>query len=137
MLKNEFFEYIISLIDKSKHPVEYKNPDFTILLEISNDLLCFTVAEKYYQYRLYNLLALCKSDEEIKLERDRLMHLQNTVHERKNFDFKEDKNEINKYDSTKEKIENENVDTNNLSLNEDDDIKKNYESNENSDVDLI
>ena len=63
MHKNVFFDFIVSLIDRTKHHVDYKNPDLTILLEISNDLLCFTIVEKYYLYRSYNLLSLSKSDE--------------------------------------------------------------------------
>ena len=137
MKKNEFFEYIITLIDKHKHPVEYKNPDFTILLEISNDLLCFTVLEKYYQFRLYNLLTLSKSDEELKLEKEKLMRLQNSADEKKLKAELQNEKQLNLIDEL-EKIKNENQHEQNLSLNEDDiNAVKNEDEKDESDVDLI
>lgn len=137
MLKIEFFDFIISLIDKNKHPVEYKNPDLTILLEISNDLLCFTVLEKYYQYRLYNLLALCKSDEELREEKEKLMYLQNTAHERKAKTETEKAKEINIGDELK-KVNNEKHHEHNLSLNEGNNEEENDgDDDKQSDVDLI
>jgi len=137
MHKNEFFDYIITLIDRSKHPVEYKNPDLTILLEISNDLLCFTVVRKYYEYRSYNLLALCKSDEELRLEKEKLMYLQNTAHERKHKNENISNNIVNELLNDKNEI----LKDNNLSLNEEDDDDNNKDTRNDmdgdSDVDLI
>lgn len=141
MHKNTFFDYIIGLIDRSKHPVEYKNPDFTILLEISNDLLCFTVLEKYYQYKLYNLLSLSKSEEELRLEREKLINLQNTAHERKGQSIntlpKNNSIDVNESYNPADEI---NLSLNESNLNEKVENKDNEEEKseeDNSDIDLI
>ena len=68
--KNDFLNFIDGLIDKDKFYVDYKNPDYTILVEITNTLLCLSILEKYSQYRNYNIQSLCKSDEERNKERE-------------------------------------------------------------------
>jgi hypothetical protein len=74
--KMEYLDYIINYIDKGKYYVDYKTPKLTIIIEITNDLLCISVLEDYYENKMYNLLTLCKSDEELKLEREKLINKQ-------------------------------------------------------------
>ena len=129
MHKNVFFDFIVSLIDRTKHHVDYKNPDLTILLEISNDLLCFTIVEKYYLYRSYNLLSLSKSDEELRLEKEKLMFHQNAAQERKEREFLELSDENTKIhdnynqNNLNENCNHENFDKNIEELNENEDNK--------------
>ena len=159
-------DYLLELIDKSKHRIDYKNPDLTILLEISNDLLCLTVVKNYYMYRMYNLFALSKSDEELKQEKEKLMNYQIMAEERKKLNNNDKSDGLKKdkeNDNHIEKINNNKIDENNnlkdldLPLNESDNIyifkdededkykdkdnnilnRSNNEEDENSDIDLI
>jgi len=71
--KDLFLNFLLDKIDRNRFQVDYKNPELTILIEITNDLLCLSVLEDYLENKSYNLLTLSKSEEELKLERDRLM----------------------------------------------------------------
>ena len=74
--KQDFLDFVLKYIDKSFYTVDYKNPNMTVLVEITNDLLCLSVLEDYYENKCYNLLTLSKSDEEINLQRDNLISMQ-------------------------------------------------------------
>jgi hypothetical protein len=155
-------DYLLELIDRNKHRIDYKKPDHTILLEISNDLLCLTVVKNYYLYRMYNLFALSKSDEELRLEKEKLMNFQYMAEERKKLNnfgkcegLETDKNRYKDEDQENYKIndiKNNDIKNFNLPLNETDSINvlkdndninynnlNNYnnDEDENSDIDLI
>ena len=98
--------------------------------------------KNYYMYRMYNLFALSKSDEELRLEKEKLMHLQNTAAERKmvnNFGKSEEKENNNEENNEKDLNlplnENENIEILKVKENQ----KENNEGSEedNSDIDLI
>jgi len=74
--KTEFLEFLLDYIDKTHYYVDYKNPQLIVLIEITNDLLCLSVLEDYYENKCYNLMTLSKSEEELKNERDKLMKMQ-------------------------------------------------------------
>jgi hypothetical protein len=74
--KNEFLDFVLNYIDKTHYYVDYKNPQLIVLIEITNDLLCLTVLEDYYENKCYNLMTLSKSEEELNNEREKLMKMQ-------------------------------------------------------------
>jgi tRNA acetyltransferase TAN1 len=74
--KDEYLEFLLQYISRDKFCVDYKNPDYTILIEITNDLLILAVLEKYTENKCYNLLTLSKNEEELKMEREKLMNKQ-------------------------------------------------------------
>ena len=118
--KNDFLNFIDGLIDKDKFYVDYKNPDYTILVEITNTLLCLSILEKYSQYRNYNIQSLCKSDEERNKEREYLIKIQQEK-------LKEKENKIKKKENEEEKQE-ENLEDNK---------KEGENENESEEIDLI
>ena len=118
--KNDFLNFIDGLIDKDKFYVDYKNPDYTILVEITNTLLCLSILEKYSQYRNYNIQSLCKSDEERNKEREYLIKIQQEK-------LKEKENKIKKKENEEEKKE-ENLEDNK---------KEGENENESEEIDLI
>ena len=74
--KNDYLNFIFGLIDKDKFYVDYKKPDYTILIEITNNLLCLSILEKYSEYKNYNIQSLSKSEEELNKEREKLIKIQ-------------------------------------------------------------
>ena len=88
--KNEIKNFIFNKINRDKYKVEYKNPELTFLVEISWNLMCLSVLEKFNEFKSYNIQSLSKTDEEINNEKNKLMKLQ----EKHKID-KEKKNEIN------------------------------------------
>ena len=118
--KNDFLNYVSGLIDKDKFYVDYKNPDYTILIEITNTLLCLSILEKYSQYRNYNIQSLCKSDEERNKEREYLIKIQQEK-------LKEKENKIKKKENEEEKKEENLVDNK----------KEGENENESEEIDLI
>ena len=106
--KNDFLNFIDGLIDKDKFYVDYKNPDYTILVEITNTLLCLSILEKYSQYRNYNIQSLCKSDEERNKEREYLIKIQQEKLKEKENKIKKKENEEEKKEDNKKEGENEN-----------------------------
>ena len=118
--KNDFLNFIDGLIDKDKFYVDYKNPDYTILVEITNTLLCLSILEKYSQYRNYNIQSLCKSDEERNKEREYLIKIQQEK-------LKEKENKIKKKENEEEKKEENLVDNK----------KEGENENESEEIDLI
>ena len=65
-----------SLIDKDSYYVDYKNPELTFLVEITNDLCCLSVLNKYYENKCYNFQSISKTDEERNKEREKLIEQQ-------------------------------------------------------------
>ena len=114
--KNEFLNYVSGLIDKDKFYVDYKNPDYTILIEITNTLLCLSILEKYSEYRYYNIQSLCKSDEErnkerenlIKIQQEKLKEKENKIKKEKEKEENEKEKKIEKKEEKKKEGENEN-----------------------------
>ena len=47
--------YILGKINKEKYVVEYKNPELTFLVEISCNIMCLSVLEKFAEYKSYNI----------------------------------------------------------------------------------
>jgi len=89
--KNEIKNFIFNKINRDKYKVDFKNPELTFLVEISWNLMCLSVLEKFSEYKAYNIQSLSKTDEEINNEKNKLMKLQ----EEHKID-KDKKNEINK-----------------------------------------
>jgi tRNA acetyltransferase TAN1 len=81
--KDEYLNFVWNYIDKNKYAVDYKEPKYTVLVEITNDVLCMSVLEGYFEKKCYNLLTLSKSDEELQLERERLIGKQKEAEQRK------------------------------------------------------
>jgi len=49
-----FLEYILEIIGK-QHSVDYKNPDYTIFVEVNNQLMCLSILKKFAIYKNYSL----------------------------------------------------------------------------------
>ena len=73
--KTEYCDYIINLVDKEKYYLNYKKPELTVLVEITNDFCCMSVLEKYFEYKCYNFQTLAKTEEERNKEREKLMKM--------------------------------------------------------------
>jgi len=58
--KKLYLEVVNEMIEK-KHFVDPINPQLTLLVEICQDLLCFTIIDNYEEYMKYNLQKLTKS----------------------------------------------------------------------------
>ena len=87
--KKEIMNYIFNKINRDKYIVEYKKPELTFFVEISCNLMCLSVLEKFSEYKSYNLQSLAKTEEEIKSEKNKLMKLQDKP---KNEEEKKEKN---------------------------------------------
>ena len=87
--KKEIMNYIFNKINRDKYIVEYKKPELTFFVEISCNLMCLSVLEKFSEYKSYNLQSLAKTEEEIKSEKNKLMKLQD---KQKNEEEKKEKN---------------------------------------------
>ena len=74
--KKEIMNFIFNKINRDKYIVEYKNPELTFFVEISNNLMCLSVLEKFSEYKSYNIQSLAKTEEEINNEKNKLMKLQ-------------------------------------------------------------
>ncbi len=90
--------YILSKVNKEKYVVEYKNPELTFLVEISCNIMCLSVLEKFTEYKSYNIQSLAKTEEELNNEKNKLMKLQNESK-------KTDNNENKKIDPKDNEIE--------------------------------
>lgn len=73
--KKEIMNYIFNRINRDKYKVEYKNPELTFFVEISCNLMCLSVLEKFSEYKSYNIQSLAKTEEEINNEKNKLMKL--------------------------------------------------------------
>ena len=87
--KKEIMNYIFNKINRDKYIVEYKKPELTFFVEISCNLMCLSVLEKFSEYKSYNLQSLAKTEEEINSEKNKLMKLQDKP---KNEEEKKEKN---------------------------------------------
>ena len=87
--KKEIMNYIFNKINRDKYIVEYKKPELTFFVEISCNLMCLSVLEKFSEYKSYNLQSLAKTEEEINSEKNKLMKLQD---KQKNEEEKKEKN---------------------------------------------
>ena len=108
--KNDYLNFIFGLIDKDKFYVDYKKPDYTILIEITNNLLCLSILEKYSEYKNYNIQSLSKSEEELNKEREKLIKIQQEKlkeKEMKKINEKDKKEEEKKEEKEKEEEEEE------------------------------
>ena len=75
--KKELMNYILSKINKEKYLVDYKNPEMTFLIEISCNIMCISVLEKFAEYKAYNLQSLAKTEDELNFEKNKLIKMQN------------------------------------------------------------
>ena len=98
--KKEIMNFIFNKINRDKYIVDYKKPELTFFVEISCNLMCLSVLEKFSEYKYYNIQSLAKTEEEINNERNKLIKLQE---EHKN--EKEKKEEKNKNEEFDNKIE--------------------------------
>jgi hypothetical protein len=112
--KQEYLDFLLSYVDKQKFQVDYKNPEMVVLLEITNDLLCLSVLEDYNENKCYNLLTLSKSEEELQLEKERLITKQR---ERENEKHREAefKTENHEQSTLNEQNKNKEIIANNIS----------------------
>ena len=98
--KKEIMNFIFNKINRDKYIVDYKKPELTFFVEISCNLMCLSVLEKFSEYKYYNIQSLAKTEEEINNERNKLIKLQE---EHKN--EKEKKEEKKKNEELDNKIE--------------------------------
>jgi tRNA acetyltransferase TAN1 len=61
--KEDFFSFLTNKIGES-HTVDLYNPDITVLIEVINDLLCFSLLDMYNSLCKYNLQGLSSSAKE-------------------------------------------------------------------------
>lgn len=105
--KSDFMDYVVALIDKDSYYVDYKKPELTFLVEITNDLCCLSVLSKYYENKCYNFQSLAKTDEERNKEREKLMEQQKKKEKEKEQKINtndNNNNNINDIDETKKEI---------------------------------
>ena len=100
--KKDIMDIILKKINKDKYKVEYKNPELTFFIEISWNLMCLSVLEKFSQYKAYNIQSLAKTEEEINIEKNQLIKLEE---EQKNKKRKKDEEDKDKEQDLENKIE--------------------------------
>lgn len=64
--KEEVIDKIINTIDFNRFSIEYSNPEYTIFVDITCDLMCMSILKDYYKLKNYNIHLIGKTDEEIK-----------------------------------------------------------------------
>lgn len=64
MKKQEFLDYLFSEIDSKTHPVDLKDSEYNVIIEIFKDLLMFTVVSKYKELKKFNLSQLVMNEVE-------------------------------------------------------------------------
>ena len=94
--KKEIMNIILNKINKDKYKVDYKHPELTFLVEISWNLMCLSVLEKFSEYKSYNIQSLAKTEEEIINEKNKLIKYQEEQKNKK--EKKEEENKYNKLD---------------------------------------
>ena len=94
--KKEIMNIILNKINKDKYKVDYKHPELTFLVEISWNLMCLSVLEKFSEYKYYNIQSLAKTEEEIINEKNKLIKYQEEQKNKK--EKKEEENKYNKLD---------------------------------------
>jgi tRNA acetyltransferase TAN1 len=94
--KDEYLNFVWNHVDRNKYSVDFKNPKFTVLIEITNDTLCMSVLEGYFEKKCYNLLSLSKSEEELQMEREKLINMQIEAEKRKLDKKQKDLENVNK-----------------------------------------
>ena len=94
--KKEIMNIILNKINKDKYKVDYKHPELTFLVEISWNLMCLSVLEKFSEYKSYNIQSLAKTEEEIINEKNKLIKFQEEQKNKK--EKKEEENKYNKLD---------------------------------------
>ena len=105
--KKEIMNIIFNKINKEKYKVEYKNPELTFFVEISWNLMCLSVLEKFSEYKSYNIQSLAKTDEEINDEKNKLISLEE---EQKNKKKKKEEENNDKELDNKIEVPNDDVD---------------------------
>ena len=95
--KKEIMNIIFNKINKEKYKVEYKNPELTFFVEISWNLMCLSVLEKFSEYKSYNIQSLAKTDEEINDEKNKLISLEEEQKNKKK--KKEEENNDKEFDN--------------------------------------
>ncbi len=60
--RKEYLNFLYNLIDGRKNPVDIKNPDICVVIEIYKDVLMMGVIPKYRDLRKCNLQQLIKGD---------------------------------------------------------------------------
>jgi len=94
--KKEIMNIILNKINKDKYKVDYKHPELTFLVEISWNLMCLSVLEKFSEYKSYNIQSLAKTEEETINEKNKLIKYQEEQKNKK--EKKEEENKYNKLD---------------------------------------
>ena len=94
--KKEIMNIILNKINKDKYKVDYKHPELTFLVEISWNLMCLSVLEKFSEYKSYNIQSLAKTEEEMINEKNQLIKFQEEQKNKK--EKKEEENKYNKLD---------------------------------------
>ena len=53
--KKEILDFIFKSVDGNRNPVDLKNADYNVIIEVYRDLLMFTIVPKYREYKKFNL----------------------------------------------------------------------------------
>ena len=53
--KKEYLDFLFKSINGHLHPVDMKNADLDVIIEIFKDILAFTIVPKYKQMKKFNL----------------------------------------------------------------------------------
>ncbi len=68
--KKEVLDFIFKSVDGTQNPVDLKNSDLSVIIEVYRDLLCIGVVPGYKDKRKYNLQQLIKEDAAINDDSD-------------------------------------------------------------------
>ena len=92
IIKNNYLNYTLNLIEKDFYEVDYKNPEKVVFIEITNNLCCLSILEKYFEFKCFNIQTIVKTEEE--KEKEKLLQNENKKNIIKN-NKKEDFNDFN------------------------------------------
>jgi tRNA acetyltransferase TAN1 len=102
IIKNDYLNYTINLIEKDFYEVDYKNPEKVVFIEITNNLCCLSVLEKYFEFKCFNIQTVVKSEEEKEKEKLLLNENKNKNLNENNENLNENLNEINEFNENEE-----------------------------------
>ena len=64
--KEEVVDKILNGIDFDKFSIEYNNPMCTVFVDITCELMCLSIIDRYHEYKGYNIHLIGKTQDEIK-----------------------------------------------------------------------
>ncbi len=93
IIKNDYLNYTLNLIEKEFYEVDYKNPEKVVFIEITNNLCCLSILEKYFEFKCFNIQTIVKTEEE--KEKEKLLQKENKNKNNIKNNKKEDFNDFN------------------------------------------